>query len=127
MVASQVPPPPAKAMHEDRPWHFALAGALMLAGPIARDLYYARYPLGHPEASILIIGLGAAGAAIAMISWALGRYLGGVVLSGLLLVFLDLQFNFPSLARLGIVAALSLLVLLVLHRRRASIVALVLG
>ena len=111
----------------DRPWHYCVAGALMAAGPVARQLYYARYPLDTLEAVFLIVGLATAGAAIGAASSVLGRYLGGLVFGGLLLSFLDLQFDFPSLAALGIAAVLALLAALLLPRRRASITGLTLA
>ena len=49
----------------DRSWQYALAGALLVAGPLARQLYYARYPLTSPEALVLLTGLAVSGATIA--------------------------------------------------------------
>lgn len=111
----------------DRSWQYALAGALLVAGPLARQLYYARYPLTSPEAMVLVTGLAVSGAAIAGLGFRLGRALSGVVFAGLLLLFLDLQFDFRRPIVFGGVAALCLLFALLLGRWRASITGLVLG
>jgi hypothetical protein len=112
---------------QDRLRHYALAGGFMVAGPLARELYYARYPLGSPEALILLLGLAVTGAAIAVVGSRLGRYLSGAVFAALFLVFLDLQFDFRRLDVLAGVAAACLVLSLLLSRWRATITGLALG
>lgn len=111
----------------DRTWHYALAGAFLTAGPLARELYYARYPLARPEALALVLGLALTGAAIAVVGSRTGRYPSAAVFAALLLVFLDLQFDVRGLVVLSGVAAVCLVLSLWFRRRRATITCLALG
>lgn len=115
------------AIGRDRPWHYALAGAFMVAGPLARELYYARYPLTSMEALTLVLGLAGTGAALAVGGSRLGRYPSGVVFAALFLLFLDLQFDLRRLDVLAGVAAACLVLSLLLYRWRAAITCLALG
>jgi hypothetical protein len=111
----------------DRTWHYAIAGAFMVAGPLARELYFFRYPLASPEALAVVLGLALAGAAIAAVGSRLGRYLSAVVFAGLLLVFLDLQFDVGRPEVLAGIAAACLGGSLLLRHRRATLTSLALG
>lgn len=118
---------PSSSTDRDRSWQYAVAGALLVAGPLARELYYARYPLASPEALVLVTGLAVAGAAVGVVGSRLGRSLSGVVFGLLLALFLDLQFDFRPPAIFGGVVAACLAFALLLRRRRASITGLALG
>jgi hypothetical protein len=117
----------APAAGGDRSWHYALVGALMLAGPIARELYHARYPLPSAEALGLILAPAVVGAALAVAGSRLGRYPGALVFALLLLVFLDLQFDIRRPIVLAAAAVASLAAALWLRRHRAAITCLALG
>lgn len=72
-------------------WLSAVAGALLLGGPIWRYLYVNRYPFGQIEAVVLPLGAALLGAALAVLGHRLGRWPRILVFGGLLLVFIDLQ------------------------------------
>ncbi len=72
-------------------WLSAVAGALMLGGPIWRYLYVNRYPFGQIEALVLPLGAALLGAALAALGNCLGRWPRILVFGGLLFVFIDLQ------------------------------------
>lgn len=79
-------------------WLYAVAGALMLGGPIWHYLYVNHYPFGQPEAIVLPLAGALIGAALAATGHWLGGWLGRLVFGALLYVFLDLQFNLQEWA-----------------------------
>jgi hypothetical protein len=78
---------------EEPSWVVGTAGALLLGGPITYYLAVHQYPLGRPEAIVLPVAAGLAGAAVALVARRLGGWLGTLLFSALLFVFVDLQFD----------------------------------
>ena len=111
----------------DRAWYYAAVGALLIAGPLARDLYYTRYPLFSAEAVALLLGLAAGGAGLMLAALRLGRPLIDLAFAALLFLFLDLQFDLHAVVSYKLLGIGCLLLSLVLRRRRATIAGLALG
>lgn len=108
-------------------WLYALAGALMLGGPVWRYLFVNRYPFDRPEAILLPLGAAMLGAAIAMAGRRIGGLLGSLSFGGLGYLFVDLQLNlenrFPTVA----IAAACIVLAHIFRARRAVLVSLMLG
>jgi hypothetical protein len=107
-------------------WLYGLSGALMLGGPIARELYFHHYP-ARPEAFLLPLIAATLGAIVAIGSRFAGGLLGTIVFGGLLFAFADLQFDpqrwtYTAVVLVGCIGLAQLLV-----RHRAAIFALTLG
>jgi len=107
-------------------WVYGLAGALMLGGPMARELYVTHYP-ARPEAFLLPLFAAAVGATIAIGSRFVRGLLGSVVFGGLLFAFSDLQFDPQRWTYFALVLAGCLVLAQLLVRHRAAIAALGLG
>ena len=107
-------------------WVYGLAGALMLGGPMARELYFTHYP-ARPEAFLLPLFAAAVGATIAIGSRFVRGLLGSVVFGGLLFAFSDLQFDPQRWTYFALVLAGCLVLAQLLVRHRAAIAALGLG
>ena len=108
-LIGRTPPEPA--------WRYGIAGALMLAGPVGRELYVNYYP-ARPEAFVLPLVAGILGALVAISSRHLGGLVGTLMFGGLLFVFADLQFDLDVHVRTAFVLAgcIALAQLLVTHR-----------
>jgi hypothetical protein len=107
-------------------WLYAVAGALMVGGPVWHELYVNHYP-ARPEAFLLPLLVGAIGAIVAVVSRVVGGLLGTIAFGGLLFVFSDLQLD-PQLwtyTALVLAGCIALAQLLISHR--AAISALALG
>ena len=102
-------------------WLYGLAGALMLGGPIGRELYFTHYP-ARPEAFILPLIVGAIGAVVAIVSRVAGGLLGAIVFGALLFVFADIQFNPERFTYTAAVLGACIVLAFVLARHRAAIV-----
>ncbi len=84
---------PAQRRAAEPYWLSAVAGALLLGGPIWRYLYVNHYPFSQIEAVVLPLSAAVVGAALAVLGHRLGRWPRVLVFGGLLFVFMDLQAN----------------------------------
>ena len=107
-------------------WLYGTAGALMIAGPIWREMYLFYYPL-RPEILGLPLVVGTIGAIIAVGSRLVGGLLGTLVFGALLFVFADLQFDLQRYTYTAAILATCVLVAALLVRHRAAITAMALG
>jgi hypothetical protein len=107
-------------------WLYALAGALMIGGPIWRELYVNHYP-ARPEALVLPLAGGMLGALAAAGSRLAGGLAGTLVFSGLLFVFTDLQFDFQQYTYTALLLLACIVLAFLLASHRAAICALGLG
>ena len=108
-------------------WLNALAGALMLGGPVWHYLYVNRYPFDRPEAIVLPLLGAVAGAALI----SLGRQVGGLVevlIFGVVLFgFVDLQFDLDHYLPTVIIASSCLAIPSIVRTRRAVLTSITLG
>jgi hypothetical protein len=111
----------------DGRWRHAVAGALMIGGPVWHSLYDAHYPFTRPEAIALPLAAGLAGAAAAVVARVLGGFPGAIVYGGLLFAFADLQFDPQKWTYLLVVLAGCVALAWLLSAYRATITALALG
>jgi hypothetical protein len=107
-------------------WLYAMAGALMVGGPVWRELYMAHYP-ARPEAFVLPLAAAAIGAIVAAGSWLAGGLLGTATFGGLLFVFADLQLDLERWTYTAAVLGGCVALALVLFYHRAAISTLALG
>ena len=107
-------------------WLYAVAGALMVGGPMWRELYVNHYPL-RPEVFALTLVAAATGTIVAAGSWLAGGLLGSAIFGGLLFLLVDLQLDLEQKTYTAVVFAGCLVLALVLVYRRAAISALALG
>jgi len=107
-------------------WLYVLAGALMLGGPVWRELYFHHYP-ARPEAFLLPLIAGTVGAIVAVGSRVAGGLLGAVTFGGLLFVFTDLQFDPQHWTYMAVVLGGCIALAQLFASRRAAISALSLG
>lgn len=107
-------------------WLYALAGALMVGGPVWRELYVNRYP-DRPEAFIVPLVAAAIGATGGITSRLVGGLLGTMLFGGLLFVFVDLQFDLHHRTYTALLLAGSIGLALLLVTHRAVISGLALG
>ena len=114
------------ARSKEPAWLYGLAGALMIGGPIARELYLFYYPL-RPEAFVLPLIGGMVGALVAVSSRLVGRLLGTLVFGALLFIFVDLQFDLQRYTYTAAILATCVLLAALLASHRAAITALSLG
>jgi hypothetical protein len=99
---------------------------LLLAGPIARKLYYERYPADRLELVILIGGLALLGAGLAVGSFRLHRFASDLVCGALLFIYLDLEFDPERYVPIELVAFGCLAAAIAVRQRRATITCIVL-
>src|SRR5688572_26745060 len=114
------------ARSKEPAWLYGLAGALMIGGPISRELYLFYYPL-RPEAFVLPLIGGTVGALVAVSSRLVGRLLGTLVFGALLFIFADLQFDLQRYTYTAAILAMCVLLAALLASHRAAITALALG
>lgn len=107
-------------------WQYALAGALMSAGPIWHYLWVNHYP-ARPEFPLLVLGAMLVGVVGAVVAQRIGGLIATVVFAVMLFVFLDLQFNLETWLATPVVFVIALAISLVLQRRRALITCVSLG
>ena len=107
-------------------WLYALAGVLMLAGPVWRELYVNHYP-ARLEAFVLPLFAGAVGALIAIGSRAVGGLVGAIAFGGLLFAFSDLQLDPQHWTYTAVVLAGCIVLAQLLVTHRAAISTLSLG
>jgi hypothetical protein len=107
-------------------WLYGLAGALMLGGPIAREMYANHYP-ARPEAFVFPLLAGAVGAIVAVGSRRAGGILGTLAFGGLLFLFADLQLNTQRWVGTAVAILACLALAQVLARHRAALFSLTLG
>lgn len=129
---SAVPPRPSEST-----WLYACAGALMVGGPVWRYLFVNYYPFDRPEGIVLPLACGLAGAAIAVAGHKAGGLVEKLTFSGLLYVFIDLQFDLEKLVSKLDLMPIQLLTILVIagclavpavvRARRAALLCLMLG
>jgi hypothetical protein len=106
---------------------YAIAGTLLIAGPLWRELFVSRYPI-HPEWFALLLVAAGVGAVLALGSWRVGGLAGTILFAGLLFVFVDLQFDLYAQVWTAILLAGGCLLLaFVLSRHRAAIASLALA
>lgn len=108
-------------------WLYALAAALMIAGPLWHYLYVNRYPFARPEAIILPLAIGVAAAALAAAAHRAGGLLEGLVFGCLLFVFIDLQFDLDKWIYTAVIVAGCFGLTALIRSRRAMITCLTLG
>ncbi len=108
-------------------WLSALAGALLLGGPIWRYLYVNRYPFGQIEALVLPLGAALLGAALAVLGHGLGRWPRILVFGGLLFVFIDLQADPEKWTYTVVTLGVCTLVAAVLWHRLATLTCITVG
>ena len=108
-------------------WLCAVAGALMLGGPVWHYLYVNHYPFGRAEAIVLPGAAALIGAALAVLGHRVGGWLESLCFGSLLYVFQDLQLDLHdrtyAIAILGSCIALAA----VFRRRRAALTSIMLG
>lgn len=107
-------------------WLYALAGALMVGGPMWRELYVSHYP-ARPEVFALTLVAAAIGTIVAAGSWLVGGLLGTAIFGGLLFLYADLQLDLERSTYTAVVLGGCLVLAFVLVYRRAAISALALG
>jgi hypothetical protein len=105
---------------------YAIAGALLGAGPVWHYLYVNHYPL-RPELALLVGGAALLGALGALVAHRIGGAVESVGIGVLLYLFSDLQFDLENWLRWWMVLAICLALAFVLRRRRATIIAITLG
>jgi hypothetical protein len=104
----------------------ALAGALLLAGPVWLYLYRARYPVGTDV--LLLVGAAAiTGALAALLVHRIGGLVGAIGFGVLVYVFVDLQFDLHRYLRAPLLLGLTIALALLLRRHRAAITCITLG
>jgi hypothetical protein len=106
---------------------YALAGALLLGGPVWHYLFVNHYPFRLPEALLLPLLAALLGAAAALAAHRRGGVLGSLVCGVLLYFFVDLQFDLDRAVPTLAVIAACLLASFVFRARRAVLACLVLG
>lgn len=106
---------------------YALAGALLLGGPVCHYLYIFRYPLVRAEAIVLPAAAALLGVLGAMVARRLGGLLSGVVFGGLVFGCLDLQFAIEEWTYTAVVALTCVVVATLLYAHRATITSVSLG
>ena len=107
-------------------WVYGLAGALMLGGPVWREMYVNSYPT-RPEIIVLpLVGV-IVGALVALSSRLVGGLAGTVIFGGLLFVFADLQFDLERYTYTAAILAACLVVAAMLASHRAAIMAMALA
>ena len=107
-------------------WLYAVAGALMVGGPMWRELYVNHYPL-RPEVFALTLVAAATGTIVAAGSWLVGGFLGTAAFGGLLFVFADLQLDPQHWTYTAVVLAGCVALAQLLFSHRAAISTLALG
>lgn len=107
-------------------WLYAAAGALMVGGPMWRELYVHHYPV-RPEVFALTLVAAAIGTIVAAGSWLAGGLLGSAVFGVLLFLFVDLQLDLEQRTYTAVVFGACMVLAFVLVYRRAAISALALG
>jgi hypothetical protein len=105
---------------------YAIAGGLMIGGPVWHYLYVNHYPF-RPEAVALPLVGALVGAALAVAAHRIGGILETLGFAGLIYVFVDLQFNHEQHLRTVTVVAGCVAGSLLLRDRRALLVTLMLG
>ena len=108
-------------------WISAVAGALLLGGPIWRYLYVNHYPFGQIEAVVLPLGAALLGAALAVLGHRLGRWAKILVFGGLLFVFLDLQADPEKWTNVVVTMGLCILVAAIFWQRLATLACITVG
>lgn len=107
-------------------WMYGVAGALMIGGPIWRELYVHHYPLRPELLGLPLIG-GIVGALVAAGSRVAGGLVGTLIFGALLFVFTDLQFDLQRHTYTVAILATCVLVAAILVRKRAALAAIALG
>lgn len=118
---------PARRPATEPYWLYALAGALLIGGPVWHYLFVNRYPFSRPEALILPLGAALLGAAIATAAHRIGGLLEGLSFGVLLFLFVDFQSQGQYRLPTVVVAAACLLLSQLIRARRALITCLTLG
>lgn len=108
-------------------WVSAVAGALLLGGPIWRYLYVNHYPFGQIEAVVLPLGVALVGAALAAFGHRLGRWAKILVFGGLLFVFLDLQTDPEKWTNVFVTLGVCFVVAAVFWQRLATLTCITVG
>src|SRR5690348_1577057 len=106
---------------------YALAGALMVGGPVWQALYASHYPFSRPEAIAVTLIAALLGAIGGILSRAVGGVVGGVGFGVLLFVFVDLQTDLHEVIFTWILAVGCLALSFAITAHRAAITALALG
>jgi hypothetical protein len=105
----------------------AAAGALMLGGPVWYYLVINHYPLARPEAIVLPMAAALVGAALTLVGWRIGGWLGTLVFAALLFVFVDLQFDLHTQVRTVVLFAICVALSQLFRARRSTLVCIILG
>ncbi len=105
-------------------WLYALAGALLLGGPVWHALWTSHYPFHRPEAIVLPLGAALVGAGLALAAHRLPAVLATLSFGVLLCLFVDLQFDWHLHVRSVLILAGCLVFAQVFRTRRALLVCL---
>lgn len=108
-------------------WLHALAGALLLGGPVWHALWTTHYPLHRPEAIVLPLGAALVGAGFALAVHRLPGALAALSFGVLLAGFVDLQFDWHLHVRSVLILAGCLAFAHVFRAHRALLVCLMVG
>jgi hypothetical protein len=114
------------ARSKEPAWLYGMAGALMIGGPVWREMYLFYYPLRPEMLGLPLVG-GIIGALGAVSSRLVGGLVGTLVFGALLFVFADLQFDLQRYTYTAAILATCVLVAALLVRHRAAITAMALG
>ena len=111
----------------ERDWVYAVAGALLVGGPVWHYLFASHYPFSRPEAWVLPLLAAAVGAAAAFTAHRIGGWVETLCYAVLVYICVDLQFDLhviiPALGlAVGCVAVSRLL-----RARRALVTTITLG
>jgi hypothetical protein len=118
---------PARRQAAESSWLYALAGALLLGGPVWHYLFVNRYPFSRPEALVLPLLAALLGAAIAVGGHRAGDLVGGLVFGVLLYLFVDWQLDLEKSMPTVVVVAGCLALPQLLRAHRAVLACIVLG
>ncbi len=108
-------------------WLYALAGALLLGGPVWHELWTSHYPFHRPEAIVLPLGAALVGAGAAVAAHRLAGVIATLGFGVLLSLFADLQFDWHLQVRSVLIVAGCLAFAHVFRTHRALLVCLMAG
>lgn len=118
--------PPPRGPTEST-WLYALAGALLVGGPLWHYLFVNRYPFSRPEAILLPLGAALLGAGAAAVAHRIGGLVEHLVFGVLVYVFLDWQFDLEARIPTALIAIGCVALPYLVRSRRAALACITLG